>query len=120
MSIFIIWAYHCSSDVLPGQFLKHSFEGLQQVTLIPAATLTPTTNLATTPTKGGVLNVVDEYNLIRTATEEFCALHRASKGFWAPGLQDGKKNDAVGLHSFTPGLQNKHFCAVHGKTIQAS
>ena len=52
MPIFLIWAYHSTIDVLPGLFLKHSFSGLQQVTLIPAATPTPTTNLAKTPTKG--------------------------------------------------------------------
>ena len=55
-SIFLIWAYHSTSDVQPGQFAFHSTRGFQQVTLIPAATLTPTTNPATTPTRGGFLN----------------------------------------------------------------
>ena len=43
MPIFLIWAYHSSSDVQFGQFARHSFRGLQQVTLIPAATPTTTT-----------------------------------------------------------------------------
>ena len=55
-TIFILWAYHSTSDVQPGQFAFHSARGFQQVTLIPAATLTPTTNPATTPTRGGFLN----------------------------------------------------------------
>ena len=49
MPIFLIWAYHDTSDVQPSQFSKHSSKGSQQVTLIPAATPTPTP----TSTPGG-------------------------------------------------------------------
>jgi len=57
VSIFLIWAYHSTNDVQHGgQFPKHFYRGWRQVTLIPAATLTPTTNPATTPTRGGFLN----------------------------------------------------------------
>jgi len=56
-SIFLIWAYHSTNDVQTGgQFPIHFYRGWRQVTLIPAATLTPTTNQTTTPTRGGFLN----------------------------------------------------------------
>ena len=34
--MFLIWAYHSTSDVQPGQFLKHSLPGVRpEVTFIP-------------------------------------------------------------------------------------
>ena len=39
--MYLIWAYHSTSDVQPGQFAKHSYPGFREVTLIAAAT-TPT------------------------------------------------------------------------------
>ena len=34
--MFLIWAYHSTSDVQIGQFAMHTFRGFQQVTLIAA------------------------------------------------------------------------------------
>ncbi|CAH3182619.1 unnamed protein product [Porites evermanni] len=41
--IFLIWAYHSTSDVQTGQFMKHSYRGVMQVTFIPAPTTAATT-----------------------------------------------------------------------------
>ena len=34
--MFLIWAYHSTSDVQINQFARHTFRGFQQVTLIAA------------------------------------------------------------------------------------
>ena len=39
MPMFIIWAYHSTSDVQPGQFPKHSSPGVREVTLIPGTSV---------------------------------------------------------------------------------
>ena len=49
--IYLIWAYHLTSDVQPGQFVKHTFRGSTLVNVIPAATLTPTARPTTTPSE---------------------------------------------------------------------
>ena len=76
MSIFLIWAYHYTRDVQPGLFAQHSFTGVQQVTLIPAVTLTPTTTPVTTPTtnpvttpKPGGFNVFDKFAVDQANTK---------------------------------------------------
>ncbi|XP_073258795.1 uncharacterized protein [Porites lutea] len=51
--IFLIWAYHSTSDVQTGQFMKHSYRGVMQVTFIPA----PTTAAPTTPTPVQFVNM---------------------------------------------------------------
>lgn len=56
MPIFLIWAYHSTSDVQPGLIFLHSSRGWQKVTLITAVTQI-TTATAPTPTSGG-LNAV--------------------------------------------------------------
>ena len=40
--MFLIWAYHSTSDVQTGQFAKHSYPGSREVTFIAAAITTPT------------------------------------------------------------------------------
>ena len=68
MSIFLLWAYHYTRDVQPGLFAQHSFTGIQQVTLIPAVTLTQTTNPVTTPKPGG-FNVFDKFAVDQANTK---------------------------------------------------
>jgi len=91
MSIFLIWAYHYTSDVQSGVFAQHSFRGIKQVTLIPAVTLTPTTNPVTTPTPGG-FNVFDNLQLIRQK-DDFLA-HRL------PFCENRSRFSAASLYYF--------------------